>query len=237
MEELYGEQLKAAKALQVNWLDSTLFLNRGDRFEAHPLPYEAQLAPAFGVCVGDIDGDGNQDAFLSQNFFAVEPETSRYDAGRGLLLKGDGKGDLTAVLGQQSGLKIYGEQRGAALCDYDADGRLDLAVSQNAAATKLYRNVGGTPGVRIRLRGPAGNPNAVGAVLRVVADGKPAPAYEVHAGSGYWSVDSPVAVLAVPAGDVQLRIRWPGGKETTSSLPAGAREVVVDLSGKVLGKR
>jgi len=42
-----------------------------------PLPAEAQLAPAFAVCVGDMDGDGKEDVFLSQNFFAVAPETSR----------------------------------------------------------------------------------------------------------------------------------------------------------------
>ena len=32
------------------------------------LPLEAQWAPAFGVNVGDMDGDGREDVFLSQNF-------------------------------------------------------------------------------------------------------------------------------------------------------------------------
>jgi len=46
------------------------FLNHGDHFEAIPLPAEAQLAPAFAVLLGDFDGDGAEDVFLSQNFFA-----------------------------------------------------------------------------------------------------------------------------------------------------------------------
>jgi len=45
--------------------------NRGDHFLVAPLPFEAQVAPAFGVCVADLDGDGYEDVFLSQNCFAV----------------------------------------------------------------------------------------------------------------------------------------------------------------------
>src|SRR6185295_15822005 len=159
---------------------STVFLNRGDHFIGLTLPLEAQLAPAFAVCAGDLDGDGHEDLFLSQNFFATHPEYSRHDAGRGLWLRGDGRGSFAAVAGQESGLMIYGEQRGAALCDYDGDGRTDLAVSQNAAQTKLYRNTGAKPGLRVPLLRPPGNPTAVGAMLRLVAGQKMGPAREIH---------------------------------------------------------
>src|SRR6185436_20245188 len=86
MEDILKEPFKKAREVQVNWLESTVFLNRGNRFEIRALPIEAQFAPAFGVSVGDYDGDGNEDIFLSQNFFAVQAETSRYDGGRGLWL-------------------------------------------------------------------------------------------------------------------------------------------------------
>src|SRR5205814_4993449 len=98
-----GARLPQANHVGANTLASIAFLNRGDHFEAVPLPVEAQLAPAFAVVVGDFDGDGAEDVFLSQNFFTTEPQTSRCDAGRGLLLKGDGKGRLRAIPGQQSG--------------------------------------------------------------------------------------------------------------------------------------
>ncbi len=231
LEEIYGEPLKTAKQLQASWLDSTLFLNRGDRFEAVSLPVEAQLAPAFAVCVGDLDGDGNEDIFLSQNFFAVHPETSRYDAGRSLWLRGNGKGGFSAVPGQESGLTIYGEQRGAALCDFDGDGRVDLAVAQNAAQTKLYRNTGAHPGLRVRLLGPPGNPIGIGATLRLVMGNKLGPAREIHAGSGYWSHDSVVQVLANSVTPTQVRVRWPGGNEVTAAIPAESSEISIDLTG------
>jgi hypothetical protein len=232
--DLLGERSRSAKVLEVTWLESTIFLNRGDHFESRVLPIEAQFSPAFGVVAADLDGDGNHDVFLSQNFHAVDGDTSRYDAGRGLLLKGDGRGDFRVVPGEESGLKIYGEQRGAAVCDYDQDGRLDLVVTQNGAETKLYRNNGAQPGLRVRLKGPATNPTGVGVLLRPVSGAKTGPAHEVRAGGGYWSQDSPVQVLAAVGRIDKLQIRWPRERAVMVDVPAQAHEVTIDVSGKVV---
>jgi len=232
VEEILVDRLKRAGSCEVNWLDSTVFFNRGDRFEARSLPMEAQMAPAFAVCVGDMDGDGREDIFLSQNFFATQPETPRYDAGRGLWLKGDGVGGFKAVPGQESGVKVYGEQRGAALCDYDGDGRVDLVVTQNGAETKLFHNLGAKPGLRVRLKGPSGNPHGIGAQLRLVCGQWQGPVREIHAGGGYWSQDSAVQVMSARESPTQLQVRWPGGKASTHSVPRGAREIEVAADGE-----
>jgi enediyne biosynthesis protein E4 len=231
--ELYGDRLKNASVTEVATLASMVFFNRGDHFEAHELPAEAQFAPALGVGVADFDGDGEDDVFLSQNFFAVAPDLARQDAGRGLWLKGDGRGGLKAVPGQESGVRVYGEQRGCALGDFDRDGRVDLAVSQNGAATKLYRNVRGRPGLRVRLAGPAGNRTAVGASVRLKFGDRFGPLREIHAGSGYLSHDSRVVVLGTPEPPTGLEVRWPGGKQMAVRVPADAREITVDLNGRV----
>jgi len=225
LETIYGDRLQGAGVVEVNTLASMLFLNRGDHFEAVPLPAEAQLTPAFGICVGDLDGDGNEDVFLSQNFFATNPDTTRNDAGRGLWLRGDGKGGLSPVPGQESGVKIYGEQRGCALGDYDHDGRVDLAVTQNGNATKLYHNAGAKPGLRVRVVGPPNNPTGIGACVRLKFGDRFGPAREIHAGSGYWSQDSPIQVMATPQPATQIWVRWPGGQTTTNDLPKGALEI------------
>jgi len=233
ISEILGDRLKKAKQATANMLVSMVLFNRSDRFEAVPLPAEAQFAPAFAVVVADFDGDGAEDVFLSQNFFATEPQTSRADAGRGWLLKGNGKGGLRTIGGQESGIAIYGEQRGAAAADYDADGRVDLAVSQNATATKLYHNLRAKPGLRVRLAGSPGTPTGIGAVLRLKSGERFGPAREVHAGSGYWSQDSAVQVLALLPEPLQLSIRWPGSQVTTADVPAGAREVEASITGKL----
>jgi hypothetical protein len=206
-----------------------LLLNRGDHFDVRSLPPEAQWAPAIGVEVGDADGDGHEDIFLSQNFFAVADNASRFDAGRGLWLMGDGTGNFRPLPASESGVWIYGEQRGAALGDYDGDGRFDLAVAQNGAAAKLFHGERATAGLRVRLNGPAGNLDGIGAVLRWGAG----PARELHAGSGYWSQSTSVAILARPTPASPLTIRWPGGRVTTSDVPALSKEIAVSVDGKV----
>jgi hypothetical protein len=200
-----------------------------------PLPREAQLAPAFSVSVADFDGDGIEDLFLSQNCFSAVPETaaqeslSRDDSGRGLWLRGTGLGTFTALDGSVTGIKIYGEQRGAALADFNHDGRVDLVVAQNNGATKLFVNQGANRGLRVTLHGGAGNPEAVGAQLRVCyGDGRLGPCRNVSAGTGYWSQDAASQVLGCAQTPVALWIRWPGGRVQTVPLRGNVWDVSVD---------
>jgi hypothetical protein len=233
LEELFGDALKRTQLLKANTLESVVLLNRGDHFEVRALPLLAQLTPAFATVVADFDGDGNEDIFLSQNFFNVEVETSRYDSGLGLWLRGEGTGNFKTLSAVESGVSVFGEQRGCALADYDADGRIDLAVAQNRAATRLYHNVLGRPGLRVRLIGPLNNPSAVGACIRVESAGKWGANHEVHMGSGYWSQDGAVLVLGTPATPDRIQVRWRGAAPVVASLPPGAGEISVDMQGQI----
>ena len=140
---------------------------------------------------------------------------------------GDGKGGLESTSGARSGLIVYGDQRGAAYADYDGDGRLDLAVSQNGAATRLFHNRGARSGLRVRLAGPPANPDGIGAQIRVVYGERMGPVREVQAGTGYWSENGAVQVFGLSGTPTAVWVRWPGGGESRVGVDATTREVTV----------
>ncbi len=230
-QEIFGAALKSMNVLGAREFSSKVFLNRGDHFEAIDLPLEAQLSTGFGLSVADFDGDGIEDLFVSQNFFGVNPESTRLDGGYGLVLRGAGGGRFEALGLETSGIEVFGEQRGCAVADYDHDGRPDIVVTQNGAGTRLFKNLRGKPGLRVRFRGPASNPLGFG--IRMVSEcgGRMSPAREIHGGSGYWSQDSAAQVLAIPDSAAKLHYTLPGGKRGVVEIPVGAREVEIGFEG------
>lgn len=231
LEDVLGPAATRAKVLSADTFDSMIFLNRGGRFEGIALPIEAQFAPAFGISAADFDGDGHEDLFLAQNFFGVDAETSRQDAGIGLVLLGDGRGGFRALGPRESGFQITGEQRGSAVADFDRDGRPDLAVGQRRGPVRILRNLRATPGVGVALEGPPGNPDGIGAVVRLRFGDRFGPAREFHAGSGFRSQDSSYQVLAAPSPPTALEVRWPGGRKIEYPWPFGTRTVVAGPDG------
>ena len=223
--DLFGPQFEMLEAREARVLASMVFLNRGQSFEAITLPKEAQFAPAFGVSVADLDGDGSEDLFLAQNFFALPTTASRQDAGRGLWLRGNGAGAFEAVPAPVSGLRTYGEQRATAVGDFDSDGKVDLAVTQNGNELHIYRNVGAIPGLRVGLPVPSG----VGATIRVrYTDGSYGPARSFSIGSGYWSQDSSELVMSTPRTPQSIWVRWPTGEEQEVPIPPGAGAITLE---------
>ena len=225
MREVLEAVGRPASVVEARVLASCVFLNRGGAWELRELPDVAQWAPLMGISVADVTGDGHEDLLLAQNFFGMRIEWPRCDAGRGCVLVGDGKGGFRAMEAAESGVLVHGEQRGCATADMDGDGRVDWVDTQVGAGTRLFRNTGARAGLRVRLRGPAGNPHGVGAVVRGIGAAGEGAAREVHGAVGSGSVDLPVLVFG---GAVErVRVRWPGGRTTEAAVPPGAREVVV----------
>jgi len=227
VDQILGPTANGAVRVGATSFDHVALMNRGDHFEAHALPSIAQAAPASGIVVADFDGDGHEDVFLAQNFFPTEIDTPRFDAGVGLVLLGDGKGGFQPLSVKQSGIAMSGDQRGAAAADYDADGRLDLAVGQNGGPTMLWHNREAKPGLRVRVDAGPDNPLGIGVQLRAIAGSVRGPVREIRAGSGYWSMDGATTVIARLSGLDSVWVRWPGGKSATVPVSATQSEITI----------
>jgi len=235
IEEILGESFVQMKEVRVSTLESTVFLSDRSGFKVVALPVEAQFAPVYGISVSDFDGDGHEDLFLAQNSMEEDSGESRQDAGLGLILKGVGNGKFNAVASAMSGIRMIAGQRAAAGCDYDHDGRPDLAVTQFHAKTRLWNNRIAQPGIRVTLRGPVGNLQSIGAQVALVdANGSKGLIREVKSGTGYWSQDGAALILPNPNHAESIWIRWPRGKEMTLKLPTKVKEVVVTGAGELI---
>ena len=65
----------------------------------------------YGIAVDDFDRDGKIDILMGGNFYGSKPEVGIYDASYGVLLKGNGNGDFTAIPPEASGIVINGQVR------------------------------------------------------------------------------------------------------------------------------
>jgi len=232
LDEIFSpERLQAAQRFAATEFQSGLFLSQPDgSYRFQPLPRPAQLSPIYGMAAGDFDGDGKADLYVVQNSYAPVAETGRFDGGLGLFLRGDGRGNLTPVPALESGLIVPGDAKGLAVSDFDGNGWPDFLITRNNDITLAYLNRGaaGRNCFGISLRGPKGNPTAVGALITVVMTDGSLQTAEVHAGGGYLSQSSAVSFFGYPQSNPPkaIRVRWPLGGTTTQPWP-GPQKILV----------
>ncbi|MGH7575076.1 MAG: VCBS repeat-containing protein [Longimicrobiales bacterium] len=143
VEQIFGDVLSGALHYQVDTFATLWLRNNGDAtFTSLELPAMAQVAPIRSIIVHDTDGDGNLDVIVAGNLYDTEPNTPRADAGKGLWLRGDGRGGFTPVAPSESGLHAPFDARGLA------------AINTPAGPAVLVANNGGPLQVFAMTRGP-----------------------------------------------------------------------------------
>jgi hypothetical protein len=229
LQEIYGQQeLAHSLDLQCNELQSLVLENRGGKFVPHPLPRLAQIAPGFGIGIADLDGDGVPDLVLAQNSWSPEPETGRMDGGLGLVLRGLGGCAFEPVPALESGVVLPVDQKALAIVDLGDDGAPGFVVTVNDGPVRAFAaGRDPAPALAVRLRGPKGNPTAIGARVTLVSPDGRRQARELQAGAGYLTQGPAVAIFRRAAAGSRLEVRWPDGAVTTHALAATSGRIVL----------
>jgi hypothetical protein len=137
--EIYNPQiLNQALHYDAYTFTSSYIENLGDGFfKLTPFENLAQITNQNSVVIMDIDIDGHEDIVMAGNLYASEVETVRNDAGTGIWLKGDGKGNFKAIPNYQSGLYADGDVRDMKIVEHSF-GRL-LLVAKNNDSLQVIR--------------------------------------------------------------------------------------------------
>ncbi|MGB5436994.1 MAG: VCBS repeat-containing protein [Maribacter sp.] len=103
--EVYGKRsLERALHYEAKTFASAYIENLGNgKFSMHRLPMKAQFSSINDILINDYNTDGNLDILIAGNLYNAEIETARNDAGKGLLMLGDGKGEFEAIPKNSSG--------------------------------------------------------------------------------------------------------------------------------------
>jgi len=141
IEKIYTRQeLDLSLHLVAKKFESCLLVNEGGNFIFKPLPNEAQISPITSAVVMDLNQDSHWDVVVAGNFYGAEVETTRYDAGSGLCLLGDGQGRFTPLRSFISGLFCPGDVRNIQVI-HTPDGGTNLLVANNSGPMQVFNVV------------------------------------------------------------------------------------------------
>jgi len=138
IEDIFSpEELMNMITLEVKQMQSCVYINEGNKFVEKVLPVEAQYAPVYAIAAEDVDQDGIVDLILGGNLYEAKPEIGRYDASRGLVLKGLGAGGFSPLSTQASGFKVDGQIRD--IEKIMINNQPHILVARNNASPQLFR--------------------------------------------------------------------------------------------------
>ena len=158
----------------------------------------------------DVNNDGMVDLFIAKGNVDKMPDFAQKDPNN--LLLQDATGHFHEA-GLAAGVASMKTARGAALVDFNLDGKIDLVVVNRHAEAQVWRNTSATTGhwIEFGLHQPGPNTDAIGAWIEVKR-GDVTMRREITAGGGHASGSlgwHHFGLGAVTEADV--RVIWPDG--------------------------
>ena len=117
LEILPEEKLDDAVIYEISSFDSVVLINDNGTLRKSSLPIEVQVSPIKSSVVTDVNNDGHKDILIVGNHYGVEVETTRYDAGYGAVLFGDGQNNFEFISPKRSGFYVPFDSRDIKIID------------------------------------------------------------------------------------------------------------------------
>ena len=219
VDQIYSQELlDKAQKFEVNELSSAILENITNpdgevRFEYRPLPRIIQSSPIFGSAFCDVNGDGNLDLYVVQNFSGPQRETGYMRGGVSHLLLGDGQGNFDPISPNESGLIVSGDAKSLTINDVDQDGKVDFLVGVNNGRFQSFINRNSFNGNSIRLTDFPKGKRFIGSKIWIHYSNGKIQLHELSGSSGYLSQSGPVVYFGDKSEVEKIVIRWPNGSK------------------------
>ena len=200
------------------------------------LPSKTTLG--FGCAFADCDLDGSLD-LIAVNGHIDDTVRNVRNVGYAQppqLFLNNGKGDFREVGAETGGgFSTPKVGRGLAVGDFDNDGDLDVLMTTNNGPAYLFRNdqTAGNRSIRFRLVGTKSNRDAIGARVRIIANGV-TQTRMVRSGSSYLSQSELPVTFGVGKLDRidRVVVDWPSGRtEEFKQLAVGKPYEIIESKG------
>jgi enediyne biosynthesis protein E4 len=136
-ELLPADLLQKASVKLFNYCSSVIAINHGNGdFSIEPMPSRVQFSSVNAILCKDLNQDGYPDLVLGGNEFGFLPQFGRLDASFGNVLLNNGKGHLSCMGSNESGIELRGQIRD--IVDIPAKDHSYILVLQNNEYPVLY---------------------------------------------------------------------------------------------------
>jgi enediyne biosynthesis protein E4 len=160
----------------------------------------------------DVNNDGLMDLFVAKGNVDAMPDFAQADPNNLMLQTADG---TFIEVGDKANVASTRTSRGAALADFNLDGRLDLVVVNRREPAQVWRNTGALAGhwLQLRLAQDAPNRDAIGAWVQV-RRGDVIMQQEITVGGGHAGGHTGWVHFGLgEAVTADVRVIWPDGTE------------------------
>jgi hypothetical protein len=174
----------------------------------------------FGTAFLDVDRDGSLDLLIANGHVSRhiddEGDLNLTFRQKAQLFLNNGRARFQDI-SERAGTYFHEPHvgRGLALCDFDNDGHMDIALNNSGEPAVLLHNESKTPyhWLRLELRGTKSNRDAVGARVTFGLPGGRKLVRHRKGGGSYLSANDPRLVVGLGAAAQvdRVEIRWPSG--------------------------